>query len=276
MQLNQALHRAQMAAAGNVGAKNGHPLLQNPLRNRPAHLDRTLVARITVPGEGVVEFPSIRSVQQDGSALRGNHRENQFQYLRLQFIQVANRVHHPADFQQCIQIAREPGSGRKLAENFLRLQVENVFRADLRHRVRRLFIFEFHHARLARGLLFFVGEETKDRIADGNLIEVMQPVVLHRLAIHQRAVPALQIAQLETVTLGINHAVPPRYRRIADRQSVRSVPAQRQFLHRKREHGIPQGSRDRHQPGVQPLLLSVFRVVHWVRRHDFPQSAPAD
>jgi len=72
-----------------------------------------------------------RAVEQDCPSFRRRHFENVVQYAVLQLVEILNRMHHTADFQQRVQIARQPGGRRQLRKNAVGLKVQNILRANL-------------------------------------------------------------------------------------------------------------------------------------------------
>ena len=127
-------------------------------------------------------------------------------------------------FSSALQIARQPRRGRQFAENLVGLKVENILGPDLGSSVSRARIVELDRATCSGPLFGIVfDEKPENRIAHRDFIQMVQPVILHWLAVHQRAVAAIEIPNLKAGRLAADQAMPPRNRRVADRQAVGGV-----------------------------------------------------
>ena len=82
-------------------------------------------------GEVLVPF----AIQQYGAALGWHYLKNQVEDLSLQFVEIADGMYGSTDLEQCVQVARDTGTRRKLLENSIRLQVEHILWTKLRARL---------------------------------------------------------------------------------------------------------------------------------------------
>ena len=81
-------------------------------------------------------------------------------------------MHYPADFQQGIQVTGQAGGGRQFAEDFVRLQIKHVLRANSGSSMRRLVIVELNLVTVL--LLGFVSDQVqKYGVADGQLVPML-------------------------------------------------------------------------------------------------------
>jgi hypothetical protein len=128
--------------------------------------------------------------------------------LRLQFFQIANAVYHPANFQQRIQVPGQAGVCRQLTQYTFGLEIERVLGPQLRRGLRSMVVEPLlAGVRLVR---LFSQEQDENRIADGDLVTVMQRTFLHRHSVYECAVAAIEIANLVAVSVPCQHAMAAR------------------------------------------------------------------
>src|ERR1700677_88060 len=72
--------------------------------------------------------------------------------------------------------------------------------------------------------IFVFQQKQKRRVAGSDLVAVLQPLLLDRGAVHQRAVSAVEVAHAESSLLRAQHTMFSRNGRIDDRNSIRSIP----------------------------------------------------
>ena len=138
-------------------------------------------------------------------------------------------MHDSADLDQGAQIARQLRSRRQLAQQPVRLQIDHIpGRDELRLRA-GMAVVKFHTAG-GNAAVDLIQQKQKHRIADGDLISMAQPLLLHRDSVHQSAIAAGQILDLKTpVFRAPQQAMLPRNRRIHYRHCIRWIAAQRGF-----------------------------------------------
>ena len=127
------------------------------------------------------------------------------------------------DHQQGVQVACNPPSLNKILGDGFGLEIQRVLLP--KHSLRSVYfgvIVQLRPARLGLGfLLLFVQQEREDRAAQRNLIAVVQHLLADGNPIHNRSMPASQIANYELSVIAGDHAVLPRQNRIGNADVVR-------------------------------------------------------
>ncbi len=123
-------------------------------------------------------------------------------------------MHHPADLEQHIQIARHPRARRQLFENLLRLQVQHVLGTKLRGCLGQA-VFVLNPA-FRRFLRVVLQQQQEDRISDCDLVSVAQPRLFDGHSIHRGAVAAIEIAYLVTLVVPAERAMASREGKVVD------------------------------------------------------------
>jgi len=93
----QAFHVAQPAAGGNVDSENRDVLRHHLARDGAADPHQLRLSRLPRPRIQTVELLFRALSQKDRAPARGHDSKNQVQQLGLQFLEIADRMHHPAD-----------------------------------------------------------------------------------------------------------------------------------------------------------------------------------
>src|SRR5579862_905187 len=205
---DEAFYFSEAAAARDIRSEDRQSLLEDAMRDGPAYADGPVIVGIAIPAEYRGELLAVCSIEQNRSAFRRSHFKSQVENLRLQLIQIADRMHDAADFEESIQIPCQPRGGRQLAENLLRLQIQNVLRADLCRGVRRLLVLELHHPAGTGPDRLIVSDEEEDGVSNRNFIEVFQLVFRDGFAVDQSAVAAFEVFDRVAVAIAANKAVP--------------------------------------------------------------------
>ena len=141
----------------------------------------------------------------------------------MQVVEIADRMYGSADLEQCVQVARDAGVCWKLLENSIRLQVERILWTELRRRLGHT-VFVLNPAR-SRFLGFVIKQQQEDRITNGYLVSVTQACLFDGHAIHQCAIPAIEVPYFVTVAVLTERAVATRQGRVADGKQIGWVPA---------------------------------------------------
>ena len=108
LRTHQALDLAQTRGTFDIRGSNRKTLLHDLAQNRPAYAYWTRGILSAMARKNTAEFLTVPAIEQNRSALGGNEFKNQIQNLRLQLIQIADRVNQPADLEQRIQIPCHP------------------------------------------------------------------------------------------------------------------------------------------------------------------------
>src|SRR5215467_12648827 len=167
----------------------------------------------------------------------------QVQQLSLQFLQVADRVHHAADFQQRAQVARHLRSRRQLPQQPIRLQVQHFPREDDLRVSGGMAFVKLHRAGRSDPVIFLC-QKHECRVAGRNLVSVAQPLLFHRKPVHHGSVAAVQVLDLKSPVFFLaQQAMFPGDGWINDRYHVRWVAPNGRFPVRKRNGGALRGSR---------------------------------
>src|SRR5260370_26400930 len=75
----------------------------------------------------------------------------------------------------------------------------------------------------SRRRIFVFQQKQKRRIAGGNLVSMLQPLLLDSGAVHQRSITAVEVPHAELSLLPAQQAMLSRNRRIDDRDPVRRL-----------------------------------------------------
>jgi hypothetical protein len=68
-------------------------------------------------------------------------------------------------------------------------------------------------------------QKHEDGIADSDLVAVLEVLLLHGGAVHERAVAAVQVLHFEAVAFADEYAMAPRDRGVGNREQIRGIPA---------------------------------------------------
>ncbi len=230
----QAGGRAEVRSVPHVVAQDRDALLEDPLGDRPADADRAPRDALTVHPEGVVDLPRRAAGDQEGAALGGNDFEDRLQEPALEGPHAADRVDRRADAQKDRQIARRASRGAdrgRIAGHRSRLlpgargtrggggrgrQLERRPGDDLP-------LVQLHRRACGRDL-GVVKQDREDRVPHPHLVAVPQLALLHRDAVHERAVVAAEVGDPQPRSLPLEDAVLPRDPHAGETQAAPLIP----------------------------------------------------
>ena len=118
-------------------------------------------------------------------------------------------------------------------------------------------LLEFHPARCRRRLFVFQ-QKQKGRVAGGNLISMLQPLLFNAGAVHQGSIAAVKVSHQESSVLPAQQTMFSGDRGVADRDSVRRLSPDGDFSLGQRNRRVFQWSGNHQKSGIQGSHLAPF------------------
>src|SRR5262250_14861 len=108
-------------------------------------------------------------------------------------------MHGSADPEKRIQIAGKARCGRQFAQDLVWLKVENVLRTNFGGGPSGLFVLELDRSAWSWELVcILIRQKEEYRVANRDLIMVLQPALFYLSTVDQSAVSALQVRDFES------------------------------------------------------------------------------
>ncbi len=175
------------------------------------------IARLPLPGEAGSGLVLGVAKDDDGAVVGRQNLANQLQQALLQRLQVANRINRVGYLEQRVQVASHAANvGAKSAQRWIGLQLGGGKQVD-----RILLLAELHD--MGNQLFVFGNQEDELAISGADGIAMAQKFAAHRNTIHECAVVAVEVDQVEGRISFTDGEVPARHRAIMQTQVVGGI-----------------------------------------------------